>query len=145
MTSDKDKKFAAELKNAARKLWLAGLGTLAAAKDAGTKVFENLVDRGAAFEKRNRPRVTRTMDTARGKVKDAWGKVGHGLDQRVSGVLEKTRAPARKDLESLARRVERLSDNVEELQGSKAPARKRSAVKKSSTGSRSTRKKKASS
>ena len=145
MTSDKQRSFTAELKNAVRKLWLAGLGTLAAAKDAGTKVFQNLVDRGAEFEERNRPRVTRTVETARGKVKEAWGKVGHGFDERVSSVLDRTKAPAREDIENLAQRVERLSDSVEELQGSKAPARKRAAEKKSTAGSRSTREKKASS
>ena len=140
MSGEKERNFTAEIKEAARKIWLAGLGALAGAKDAGTKVFQNLVDRGAEFEKRNRPRVSRTVQDARGKVKQAWGKVGHGFDERVETVLERMGAPRREDIESLARRVERLSDSIEKLQGSGTGARKRATAKKDPAASARTKK-----
>lgn len=138
MKKSRMKDLTSEMTDAARRIWLAGLGALAAAEEEGSKVFKNLVDRGEEFEKQARPKVRRTVKKASGKVKDVWDKVGTGFDDRVAGVLKRLGVPTRRDLDRLTSQVERLSIVVESL---KKPAKKRK-VKKSPAGSRTIRKKK---
>ena len=48
-----NKKLTGDVKDATRKVWLAGLGALSAAEEEGAKAFKTLVKRGSQFEKRN--------------------------------------------------------------------------------------------
>lgn len=117
------KDLTSEMSEAARRIWLAGLGALAAAEQEGSKVFKTLVQRGEEFERATRPKVQRTVKAAGGKVKDAWDKVGTGFDERVSGVLKRMGVPNRNDLDRLTAEVESLKKAVEKL--AKKPTRKK--------------------
>ena len=97
MASKKVKDLTSDVKDATRKVWLAGLGALAAAEEEGSKAFKTLVKRGADFESRNRPKVNRTVKSARGKVKNAWDKVGNSFDAQVASVLGRLGVPTRDD------------------------------------------------
>lgn len=130
MASKKVKNVASEMKDVTRKIWLAGLGALAAAEEEGTKAFKTLVKRGATFESRNRPKVGRSVKSAKGKVKNAWDKVGSSFDAQVVSVLTRLGVPTRDEINGLNRRLDRL----EKAQGKKkAPVRKRKVTKKPST------------
>ena len=142
MPKNRVKDLTGEMTEAARRIWLAGLGALAAAEEEGSKLFKTLVDRGEEFEKRTRPKVRRTVEKAGGKVKDAWEKVGTSFDERVAGVLKRLGVPTRRDLDRLTGQVERLGVAVEKLQKKKATGKR--AVKKKPAGSRKVRKKKSS-
>jgi len=139
----KVKDVTAEMRETARRVWLAGLGALNAAEEEGSKVFKTLVTKGEEFEKRNRPRMTKTMEGARermkgagGKMKDVLGKVGGSFEERVAAVLKRMGVPARDEIARLTRRVEHLSASVEKLQGKKPATRMRLAAKKTTTTAR---------
>ncbi len=127
MASKKVKDLTSDVKDATRKVWLAGLGALAAAEEEGSKVFKTRVKRGADFESRNRPKVNRTVKSARGKVKNAWNKVGNSFDAQVASVLSRLGVPTRDEINTLNRRLDRM----EKIQGKKAaPVRKRKVTRK---------------
>jgi len=127
MASKKVKGLTSDVKDATRKVWLAGLGALAAAEEEGSKAFKTLVKRGASFESRNRPKVKSTVKNAQGKAKKVWDKVGNSFDAQVAGVLTRLGVPTRKEINELNRRLDRL----EKTQGKeKAPVRKRKVTKK---------------
>ena len=130
MASKKVKNVTSEMKDATRKIWLAGLGALAAAEEEGTKAFKTLVKHGTNFERRNRPKVQRSVKSAQGKVKNAWDKVGSSFDAQVASVLTRLGVPTRDEINALGRRLDRL----EKTQGKKKPpVRKRKATKKPAT------------
>ncbi len=127
MASKKVKDLTSDVKDATRKVWLAGLGALAAAEEEGSKVFKTLVKRGADFESRNRPKVSRTVKSAKGKVKNAWDKVGNSFDAQVASVLTRLGVPTREEISAVNRRLDRL----EKTQGKKAtPVRVRKVTRK---------------
>ncbi len=127
MASKKVKDLTSDVKDATRKVWLAGLGALAAAEEEGSKVFKTLVKRGTDFETRNRPKVKSTVKSARGKAKKVWDKVGNSFDAQVASVLSRLGVPTRDEINALNRRLGRL----EKTQGKKtAAARKRKVTRK---------------
>jgi poly(hydroxyalkanoate) granule-associated protein len=130
MASKKVRDVASEMKDVTRKIWLAGLGALAAAEEEGTRAFKTLVKHGSAFESRNRPKVHRSVKSAKGKVKNAWDKVGSSFDAQVASVLIRLGVPTRDEMSEMNRRLDRL----EKAQGrKKAAVRKRKAAKKPAT------------
>jgi len=137
MANKKVKDLTSDVKDATRKVWLAGLGALAAAEEEGSKAFKTLVKRGSEFETRNRPKVHRTVKSAKGKVKTAWDKVGNSFDAQVAGVLNRLGVPTREEINAVNHRLDRL----EKAQG-KAPARKRKVVKKAAAKTTTARRKK---
>ena len=54
-----------DLKESAHRIWLAGLGALAAAEQEGTKMFNRLVDRGRDVEAKGRTEAKDQYDKAR--------------------------------------------------------------------------------
>lgn len=138
MASKKVQDLTSEVKDATRKVWLAGLGALAAAEEEGSKAFKTLVKRGSEFETRNRPKVHRTVKSAKGKVKTAWDKVGNSFDAQVAGVLTRLGVPTREEINAMNRRL----DKLEKAQGKKkAPARSRKATKKAAPRTSTARRK----
>lgn len=107
---------------AAKKIWLAGIGALAIAEEEGSKLFENLVAKGkknpemADFPKK-------AVKTARTKVESMWEKVGHGLEDRVQNALHRIGVPTRDEITGLSRRVDALN---RALDGKKKTTRRRS-------------------
>lgn len=131
-----------EMRDAARKIWLAGLGAVAVAEKEGTRALRSLVDRGEEFETRNRPKVEQVKERVRhagGRVKGAWGKVGAEFDERLASALHRMGVPTRDDLKDLNRRIDRLTRSVEKLQP--ASTRKRAASKGTGRKTAGTRKK----
>ncbi len=129
--SDK-KDFQSEVKDSAHKIWLAGLGALAAAEEEGSKLFKNLVERGEGFEHKGRERygdvkssVGDAAEQAKDRVESTWDKVEGRLDEAVTGALGRLGVPSRDEIATLTQRVEELTAVVEQLKpAKKAPAKK---------------------
>ncbi len=128
-----------DLKTSAHKIWLAGLGALAAAEEEGGKLFKSLVDRGEELENRGRREVESTVKEVKsgvkktvGKVEDVWEDLGEGLDGRITAALHRIGVPSRDEIQTLTRRIEDLSAKVEKLVPKKASVR-RSATKATKT------------
>jgi poly(hydroxyalkanoate) granule-associated protein len=125
-----DKKLQDELKDSAHKIWLAGLGALAAAEEEGTKVFNRLVDRGRDVETRGKGDFKDQVDRAKVKVDEAKTKVSEGvecwsgkLDDAVTSALHRLGVPTREEIRTLTKRVEELNAKVEHLKPRVTPAK----------------------
>jgi len=117
------------VKDNAQHIWLAGLGALATAGEEGSRVFEELVVKGAKLEKTGRARLEKVLTraqgrarTLRGEAEGAIGRISAPIDHGVSTALNKLGVPTRKEILALTRRVEELTRTVQN--GKKRPARK---------------------
>ena len=63
-----------DLKDTAHRIWLAGLGALAAAEEEGSKLFSRLVDRGRDVESRGKVEVDKVVDRAKNRVDHVVGQ-----------------------------------------------------------------------
>ncbi len=129
------KEIREELGQTVHKIWLAGLGALSSAGEEGTKLFNNLVEKGEDYEKQGRQR----FDDVRGKVEEAAGsardragstfsKIETKIDESVAAALARLGVPSRDEIATLTKRVEELTAVVEQLK----PAAKKTTAKKAS-------------
>ncbi len=112
-----------EIKDSAHKIWLAGLGALAAAGEEGDKLFRRLVERGESVESRGKQQV----EVAKDKLGNVWSEIETKLDDRITAVLHRVGVPTRDEISKLSRRVEDLAAKVGQLAGVKKPAAARKA------------------
>ena len=111
-----------ELKESAHRIWLAGLGALAAAGEEGTKVFDRLVDRGREYETRGRDEARKQYEGARSTADELWGTWSGKLDEAVTNALHRMGVPSRDEIRNLTQRVEELNAKVEMLKPRVTPA-----------------------
>jgi len=117
--TETSKKVHAEIKESAHKIWLAGLGALAAAEEEGTKIFNTLVERGEGYESRGKEELAKVQDKvegAFGKAESSWEKLGDAFDERVAGAVKRLGVPSPDEISNLTQRVEELTLKVDELQ-----------------------------
>lgn len=125
-TTPNEKKLQDELKDAAHKIWLAGLGALAAAEEQGNKVFTNLVERGRDVEAKGKVEVDKVKSRA-GEVRtkaeatvEGWGDK---VDETLTSALHRLGVPTREEIQKLTRRVEELNAKIETLKPRTTPAK----------------------
>lgn len=110
----------------AREIWLAGLGALSTAKDEGTRLYENLVEKGENFEKSGKKEIETLVSSVKDMAKETETsistKVNDTLDDTVKKVLDRFDIPSRDEVMELIKKVDTLSKKVSEL--SKKPAAK---------------------
>lgn len=129
MSDNKD--YQTEIKDSAHKIWLAGLGALSAAEEGGSKLFNNLVERGETFESRSREtfdgakdKVEEAAEKVKGQAETTWEKIESRLDDAVTAALGRLGVPSRDEIATLTQRVEELTAVVEKLKpAKKAPAK----------------------
>lgn len=119
-TTGNDKKLQDDLKESAHRVWLAGLGALAAAGEEGAKAFSRLVERGRDFESRSKEDFQAQTDKAKeqyGKAKEKvegqWDEWSEKLDEVLTKSLHRLGVPTRDEIQTLTRRVEELTAKVE--------------------------------
>jgi poly(hydroxyalkanoate) granule-associated protein len=99
-------------------VWWAGLGTLSMAEDAGTQVFNALVEEGRSWEKARRERTReaarRVQQLGRGGV-DAAEALEERVRQEVDEVLQRVGVPNRDDIDDLRGQVDALSQRIDRL------------------------------
>ena len=108
-----------DLKDSAGKIWLAGLGALSMAGEEGSKLFQNLVEKGKEFDKReNAPTeaVKRTVDSARDRAGDVMNRFEEMFNDKVAFALTKMGVPTREEIQGLTARVEALMVSLEKLE-----------------------------
>ena len=116
----------------AQKIWLAGLGAFARARDDGDRMFETLVEQGKGLRGRAREAADQALrtvrgqaDTTLGQAQDQWDKLEQVFEDRVSRSLSRLGVTTSRDVEALARQVEELNETVRSLMS--APAAPRAA------------------
>jgi poly(hydroxyalkanoate) granule-associated protein len=120
--NDATKNLQDELKDSAHRIWLAGLGALAAAGEEGTKMFDRLVDRGREYETRGRDEARKQYEGARASTDDILKTWSDKLDESVTKALHRMGVPSRDEIHNLTRRVEELNAKVEMLKPRVTPA-----------------------
>jgi poly(hydroxyalkanoate) granule-associated protein len=110
--------IASGLARSARELWLAGLGALSVAEDAGTKVFNALVEEGKSWEQQRRQRTQKTARQVE-RITEEGAQAVESIEQRVrdevDGVLQRIGVPRRDDIEELRDQVDALSEKMDRL------------------------------
>jgi poly(hydroxyalkanoate) granule-associated protein len=120
-----EKKLQDELKDSAHKIWLAGLGALAAAEEEGSKLFSRLVDRGRDVEAKGKVEVDKLKTEAekvRAKAESTFESWGGKFDETLTSALHRLGVPTRDEIRTLTQRVEELNAKVESLKPRVTPA-----------------------
>lgn len=142
------KEMAANYKDSAQQIWLAGLGAFAKAQEQGTKVFDTLVKEGQALQLKTQTvaqeqlsgvtaKVTAKANAVRDEVLSKsnvqWGKLEGLFEERVAKALKAMGLPTQKDIAELHKRIDALSGGksvAPKPQATKAVPAKKVAVKK---------------
>lgn len=110
---------AANLRESANRIWLAGLGAYAKTQEEGEKLFHSLIKEGEKFEKQARKTAEARIDEAKGKVIEFRNKATQQIDrledlfqERVAQVLGRLGIPTQEDIQELAKRVEELNQSI---------------------------------
>ena len=124
-TGPQDKNVQEELKESVHRIWLAGLGALAAAEEEGSKLFSRLVDRGRDVESRGKvevDKVKENVDKFKAKAESTFESWGEKFDERLTATLHRLGVPTRDEIRNLTQRVEELNAKVEQLKPRVTPA-----------------------
>lgn len=133
---------AGDVKDAAQKVFLAGLGAFAVAEEEGSKLFTKLVKRGRKVElpglgadrvKKISKQLAGAADDAQDAVKsrvesatEAAGETAATIEDRVQDavatVMKRIGVPTRTEIAELTASVERLTSHVEALKAEKTTA-----------------------
>ena len=110
----------ADVKDAAQRVWFAGLGALAMAQEESGNLFNMLVERGAEVEKTGLApvatvKVKETVKGTAGVAEDAWKKIQATLDAQVTAALHRLGVPTRDEIGTLTKRIEQLTASIEAL------------------------------
>jgi poly(hydroxyalkanoate) granule-associated protein len=119
--SKKSKNPQEEIRDSVQKIWLAGLGALAATEEEGVKIFNSLVEKGEAYEARGKKeaaKVRKKVESTVGKAESSWEKLGEAFDEKVSGAIKRLGVPSRDEITKLTKRVEELTLKVDQLKTS---------------------------
>lgn len=130
-----DNALAAQVKDSAQQIWLAGMGAFAKAQAEGKQVFEALVKEGASLQKKTQSaaeerfgEVSSKMSTMAGdvtaKAGQHWDKLESIFEERTAKAMKRLGVPSAKDVEALTARIDALSAKVASLSKGTATARK---------------------
>jgi poly(hydroxyalkanoate) granule-associated protein len=128
-----DSALAAQVKDSAQQIWLAGMGAFSRAQAEGTKVFETLVKEGASLQKKTQSDVEEKIGAVTGKMTSMasdvqakagqhWDKLESIFEERTAKALNKLGVPSAKDVDALVARIDELSAKVAKLSKA-APAK----------------------
>lgn len=128
-TTGTEKNTQEEIKDSVHRIWLAGLGALAAAEEEGSKLFSKLVDRGRDVESKGKVEVDKVsekvrteVDKAKVKAESAFETWGEKFDEKLTSALHRLGVPTRDEIHNLTQRVEDLNSKVEHLKPKTPPA-----------------------
>jgi poly(hydroxyalkanoate) granule-associated protein len=121
-----DVQLANKVRESAQQIWDAGLGAFAKAQEEGNKVFETLVCEGEALQEKTRKKVAglRVAEMA-SKATGTWDKLEQVFEARVARALGRLGVPTRKEIDALAKRIDRLSTALEAKNGPAAAVPKK--------------------
>ncbi len=137
-----ERKLQDDVKDTAHRIWLAGLGALAAAEEEGSKLFSRLVDRGRDVESRGKVEVEKVVDKAKSEFEKAktkagssWEDIGGKVDEAITAALHRLGVPTRDEIHTLTKRVEELNAKIELLRPrvAQAPATSANGEEKSAS------------
>lgn len=124
-TTTQEKNVQDDIKDSVHRIWLAGLGALAAAEEEGSKLFSRLVDRGRDVEAKGKVEVDKMKveaEKVRAKAESTFESWGGKFDETLTSALHRLGVPTRDEIRTLTQRVEELNAKVEALKPRVTPA-----------------------
>jgi len=124
-TETQEKNAHDDIKESVHRIWLAGLGALAAAEEEGSKLFSRLVDRGRDVETKGKVEVDKVkaeVDKMKTKAETAFENWGEKFDEKLTAALHRLGVPTRDEIHNLTKRVEELNAKLEQLKPRVTPA-----------------------
>jgi poly(hydroxyalkanoate) granule-associated protein len=109
---------ASGLARRAQNLWWAGLGALSVAEEAGTQVFDALVEEGKSWEQARREQTQETVEQVEAITQEgtrAVEAVEARVRDEVHGALHRVGVPHRDDVDELREQVDTLSKKLDRL------------------------------
>jgi poly(hydroxyalkanoate) granule-associated protein len=103
------------LKDSAYEIWLAGLGAFNMAGEEGSKLFKQLVEKGAEQEEANKEwmaDMTERIQVLKGDAKHALSKVTSPIEDGLAAAMQRLGVPTRAEIIKLTHRVEELTKIV---------------------------------
>ncbi len=134
-----DSELAANIKDSAQQIWLAGMGAFSKAQAEGGKVFEALVGEGMKLQRKTQSlaegrisevasKMTSVADGVTSKAGAQWDKLESIFEERVAKALNKLGVPSRSDVDALIARIDSLNAKMGgSSKKSVAPARSTNA------------------
>lgn len=110
--------MASGLAQRAREMWLAGLGALSVVEEAGTQVFDALVEEGKSWEEQRRKQQKQTAEQVKNITEEgtqAVEAVEERVREEVNDALRRIGVPHRDDIDELRHQVDDLSQKMERL------------------------------
>jgi poly(hydroxyalkanoate) granule-associated protein len=130
--------------NSAHQIWLAGLGALARAQSDGPKVFQSLVEEGERVQSRSRDAAKDALEHAmkgmrgaiddriegvRDRASETWDNIEKIFQSRVQKALRQLGVPTAADISALSRKVNDLTESVDNLARKRTPSRGRAELR----------------
>lgn len=116
-------------KESANEIWLAGLGAFNFVGEEGSRLFQELVEKGREFQEEHEDGpISRFTERAMGLKEDAknvLSKVTTPIEEGLSSTMQRLGMPTRTEIVRLTHRVEELTRIVQQAKKAKAelPAR----------------------
>lgn len=137
-----NKHMAANVRDSAQQIWLAGMGAFSRAQAEGGKVFETLIKEGMSLQRKTQGiaedkihEVAGKMSSMAGDVQakagQQWDKLESIFEQRTAKAMSKLGVPTAQDIDALIKRVDELAAAVAKLSGDeRKPAKDRATTPK---------------
>jgi poly(hydroxyalkanoate) granule-associated protein len=118
MATKKKNTSTAGFKESASEIWLAGLGAFNFVGEEGSRLFQELVEKGREFEEEHEGgRLSRFTERAMGLKEDArnvLSKVTTPIEDGLSATMQRLGMPTRTEILKLTHRVEELTRIVQQ-------------------------------
>ena len=144
-----DKKVTEQFEDA----FLAGLGALSNAQQAGAKTFDSLVKQGETFRKKTTKRTESLIDDVQAAIREmnedaqskATGlldqvrdksnlkKLNRAFDSRVAGTMDRLHVPSKNDIDAINKKLNKILKLLEAKPKAKAAPRAKAAPKAKAT------------
>jgi poly(hydroxyalkanoate) granule-associated protein len=135
-----NKQMAANVRDSAQHIWLAGMGAFSRAQAEGGKVFETLIKEGMSLQRKTQGIAEDKIHEVAGKVSSMagdvqakagqqWDKLEGIFEQRTAKAMAKLGVPTAQDIDALIKRVDELAAAVARLSGEeRKPAKPRATA-----------------
>jgi len=126
MATKKKQTATVGFKESANEIWLAGLGAFNFVGEEGSRMFQELVEKGREFQEEHEDgRISRFTERAMGLKEDAknvLSKVTTPIEDGLSATMQRLGMPTRTEIVKLTHRVEELTRIVQQAKKTKAEA-----------------------
>ena len=103
------------VRQAGRRVWLAGLGAVNEVGKEGRALFDRLVERGRPLEDKQKKAAADVKERATKAVREARKLVGDTVEYETRGIFKRLGLMTKEDFTVLTARVESLSKRIDEI------------------------------